>query len=440
MARWFRWMTCWVLFSWPPALAGAQPVALTVEEAVARALASSHRVAEVRARGEAARAAVQGREAASLPQVSVQAGYTRTNHIDELVIPLPGGPVSVIYPDIPDNYHSRLDLTWPVYTGGRTTALTRAARAESEATASDLASVQADLRLDVTRAYWNAVTAAETVHVVEQALDRLDAHLRDLRAQLDAGFIPPNDVLSAEAQRSRQEVQVIEARHASELALAELRRLVGLDAALPVRLTSGLEQARAPDTADLAAQVERAQAARPERAALSQRIDAAAARVDAAGSPRKPTVALNGGLDYARPNPRFFPRSRDWRDSWDVSVNASWLLWDAGRRAADVAEASATRTALQARLQEFDSLVALEVRQRRLDVDAGRAAARAAADGLRSATEARRVVGERFAAGVATSTDVLDAQVALLVAELDRMRALAGVRLAEARLARALGQ
>lgn len=440
MARWFRWMTCCVLFSWPPALAGAQPVALTVEEAVARALSSSHRVAEVRARGDAARAAVQGREAASLPQVSVQAGYTRTNHIDELAIPLPGGPVSVIYPDIPDNYRSRLDLTWPVYTGGRTTALTRAARAESEATASDLASVQADLRLDVTRAYWTAVTAAETVHVVEQALDRLDAHLRDLRAQLDAGFIPPNDVLSAEAQRSRQEVQVIEARHASELALAELRRLVGLDAALPVRLTSALEQARAPDTADLAAQVERARAARPERAALAQRIDAAAARVDAAGSPRKPTVALNGGLDYARPNPRFFPRSRDWRDSWDVSVNASWLLWDAGRRAADVAEASATRTALQARLEEFDSVVELEVRQRRLDVEAGRAAARAADDGVRSATEARRVVGERFAAGVATSTDVLDAQVALLVAELDRMRALAGVRLAEARLARALGQ
>jgi outer membrane protein TolC len=59
---------------------------------------------------------------------------------------------------------------------------------------------------------------------------------------------------------------------------------------------------------------------------------------------------------------------------------------------------------------------------------------------VRAAAEARRVVGDRFAAGVATTTDVLDAQQALLVAELDRTRALAGVRLAEARLERAVGR
>jgi outer membrane protein TolC len=49
-------------------------------------------------------------------------------------------------------------------------------------------------------------------------------------------------------------------------------------------------------------------------------------------------------------------------------------------------------------------------------------------------------VQERFAAGVATATDLLDAQVALLQAELDRTRALAGARLANARLDRALGR
>ena len=52
----------------------------------------------------------------------------------------------------------------------------------------------------------------------------------------------------------------------------------------------------------------------------------------------------------------------------------------------------------------------------------------AAADGVRSAAEARRVVAERFAVGVATSTEVLDAQLALLQAELDRTRALAAIR------------
>jgi outer membrane protein TolC len=75
-----------------------------------------------------------------------------------------------------------------------------------------------------------------------------------------------------------------------------------------------------------------------------------------------------------------------------------------------------------------------------LDLESTRAQVATAAAGLRSAAEARRVVAERFSAGVATSTDLLDAQVEQLEAELDRTRALAGVRLAEARLARALGQ
>jgi outer membrane protein TolC len=62
-----------------------------------------------------------------------------------------------------------------------------------------------------------------------------------------------------------------------------------------------------------------------------------------------------------------------------------------------------------------------------------------ASDGVRAAAEARRVVGERFGAGVATSTEVLDAEADLLDAELARTRALANARLAEARLARAIG-
>ncbi len=49
-------------------------------------------------------------------------------------------------------------------------------------------------------------------------------------------------------------------------------------------------------------------------------------------------------------------------------------------------------------------------------------------------------MGDRFAAGVATPTDLLVAQEALLNAQLSRARALASVRLAQARLARTLGR
>ena len=94
----------------------------------------SQRLAEARAREEGALAAIETRAAAERPVLAVSAGYTRTNHVDEFGVPQPNGVLRVIYPDIPDNYFTRAALQWPIYTGGRTDALIRAAQAESRAT------------------------------------------------------------------------------------------------------------------------------------------------------------------------------------------------------------------------------------------------------------------------------------------------------------------
>ncbi len=149
---------------------------------------------------------------------------------------------------------------------------------------------------------------------------------------------------------------------------------------------------------------------------------------------------MNAAADYANPNPRIFPRNDVWQRFWEVGVTANWTLFDGGRVAADAAEAAAAITASRERLADLDALIAVDIAQRRLDLDSARASLGTADEGVRSATEARRVVTERFNVGVATSTEVLDAQVALLQAELDRTRALASIKLAEARLDRALGR
>ena len=90
-------------------------------------------------------------------------------------------------------------------------------------------------------------------------------------------------------------------------------------------------------------------------------------------------------------------------------------------------------------IREFDAAVSIDVRQRVLDVDAARAALDASEQAVAAAAEARRVVEERFNAGVATSTDVLDAQLKLVEAELERTELLASLRIDEARLVRAVG-
>jgi outer membrane protein TolC len=409
--------------------ADAQDAALrvTLDDAIARGIANSQRLAELEARQEGAEAVEAGSVAATMPLVGLIGGYTRTNHVQEFGVAQPGQPLRVIYPDVPDNVHLRLDLQWPIYSGGRTDALRRAARAERDAAGADVAAARSDLRLEITRAFW------------ARSLESMAAHVSDLRSRLEQGLIPPSELLSVEAQQSRQRLVAIEARNTRATVEADLRRLLGIEGEGRIEPVAALEL---PEAAEMASDVlvADARAHRAERRALERRVEASEARASAASASKLPQVGVAGGYDYARPNPHIFPRIGEWRDSWDVSVNVSWQLWDGGRRHAEEAAAAAGARAAASRVVEFDRQTAFEVRQRRLEVDSSRAAIAAASDGVRSATEARRVLGERFSAGVATSSELLDAEVAMLEAELDRTRALANARLAEARLARAVGK
>jgi outer membrane protein len=416
-----------------------EPLRLSLEDAQARALQASHRLAELQAREAAAAATVDVRAAADRPLVAVQAGYTRTNHVEEFFVPGASGPPRVLYPDVPDNWRTRLDLQWPIYTGGRSDALERAARAEASAVTADVAAARADLRLEVARAFWALVTARSSLAVLERAVERAQTHVADVQQRLNAGLIPPNEVASAQAQESRERMLAIEARNQRDIASADLARLVGESLSTPIEPADALE-APAAALAALDALVSEARGARDDRRAVERRVDAADERRSAAGAGSLPTIALGGGFDYARPNPRIFPRADRWDDSWDVSINLSWPVWDGGRTKAEVAEATASANAARQRLAEFDSVLALEVRQRVLEIESSRAAIAAANDTVRAAEEARRVVAERYGAGVVAHSEVLDAQLALLQAELDRTRALAGLRLSEARLARATGR
>lgn len=423
-----------------PAWAQDVPVVrVTLEEAQRRAVDASHRLAEARAREAVAQAAVSVREAADRPSLSALAGYTRTNHVLEFTVPSPTGAPRVLYPDVPDNYHSRLELQWPIYSGGRANALERAARAEAAAAGADVAVAQADLRLEVARAFWAVVTARATVDVLEQGVARSRAHVADVRERFNAGLVPPNEIASAEAQESRARMLAIEARNQRDAAVAELARLIGLAPGEALEPVATLD-APAASVPGVDALLADARQLRGERRALERRLESATDLRAAAAAARRPTLAVAGGVDYARPNPRIFPRADRWDDSWDASINVRWPLWDSGRTAADVAQATGGIEAARRRLAEFDSVLAVEVRQRILDVESGLAAVAAANDAVRAATEARRVVAERYQAGVIAQIEVLDAEFALLQAQLDQTRARANVRLSEARLARAIGR
>ena len=419
------------------------PLSITLDDAIRRGLESAPSLAAARAQESAAQSEVDSRKALVLPTVRTSADYMRSNHVEQFGFPQPDGTFKIVFPDIPNNYQVRTEMTVPVLPVVQAKNAIESARAGVRATQASTQAAAQDLRLQIAQAYWSLATARESVRVLDESLQRMDTFVGDVRARVNAGVLGPNDLLTAQAQRARQSVQRIQAQNAAALAEMDLDRLIGAPPGQPLVLTSGVADPFAA-AADVTGQpadalLKKALAQRPERQALQERAAALRKSAEATSEQRLPRVDALAAFEPARPNPRFAPRTDTWRTSWDLGVMMNWTLFDGGHAKALAAETNAQASAIDHQIEEFDALVGVEIRQRLQDLESSRLAVEASATAVAAATEARRVAQERFTAGVATNTDVLDAQLAMMEAELEHTRLSAATRMAEARLLRAVG-
>src|SRR6185295_12278020 len=85
-------------------------------------------------------------------------------------------------------------------------------------------------------------TVRENVSVLVQSLARTDAWLGDVQARVDTGLLPPNEVQSAQAQRARQQVRLLQAQNDEALAELVLARLIGVPAGTTIRTATPVDQ------------------------------------------------------------------------------------------------------------------------------------------------------------------------------------------------------
>lgn len=415
-----------------------EPLPLGVEEAVALALERSPEMRLRRAEEQAAEADHRGARARRLPLVELLASYTRQSDVPEVSSIGPGGEETVFFPNLPNRSHGRLQLSLPLWTGGRLDGLEDAARDRATAASRDVEAVAADVALGARRAYWSLVAARESERVLREALASFEAHLADARNRERLGLAARNEVLAVQVERDRAELRRLEAERDSRVAGAELARLLGLEPGVRVEPVEPLSAAPGspPDVETLVAQaLER----RPGRAALLARVSAAEALTRAERAERLPSLALQAGYDYANPNLRVLPPRGVWEDGWDVGVSLRWAVLDGGRRSAAEARARSSAEAARAALEVFDRRVRFEVTEAALEVGTVEASVEVAARAELAARESARVALERERAGVIPSSERLDAETALLRAGLELTRAQAGLRVARARLHRVAG-
>jgi outer membrane protein len=425
--------------------AEAAVVRLTVEQAVARAIAASPRLARLTALEAAAEAQTRGARADRWPQVDLGAGYTRRSEVPELAIFAPTNdpakPVEriVVFPNIQDNWRLRAGVALPIWTGGRLGGQIDAAEQGKTAAGEDLRAGRANLVLETKDAYWSLVTARESGRVLQESIKAYDAHLADARNRERFGMAARNEVLAVQVERDRVELEQLRAEAGADLAEANLHRLLDLPPFARVEPTEPLEASATPRP-DVEALVAEAQAGRAERKALVARAAAADAITGAERGARLPQVALTGGYTYANPNRDIVPPTSDWTDTWDVGLGLSWSVFDGGRRSANEARARAQADAAREQLRELDRGIRLEVTQRALELRTAEARLAVAERSVESAAESRRVAGDRYREGVIPSSELLDAEVAHERAALARTEALAALRLAAAGLDRAVGR
>ena len=125
---------------------------------------------------------------------------------------------------------------------------------------------------------------------------------------------------------------------------------------------------------------------------------------------------------------------------WTLAVAASMNLFDSGRSRAQIRQAQHTLQQIQAFTEQLRQNVGLEVKQAYLNINTAREQMRSAEAQLTAANEALRIAQVRYQAGVSTTVEVIDAQLARQQAANNYSAAVYNYNLAQAQLSLALGR
>ncbi|MFH1263995.1 MAG: TolC family protein [Pseudomonadota bacterium] len=411
---------------------------LTLQAAIERAQGVAPKIRRLRALESAAHASSSVARGGRWPSVNASAGYARYSDVPSLTANFGNGPVA-LFPNLPNNYRTRVEGSVPLFTGGKLSSAIAAARNQESSAEQERESSTADLTLETTVAYWGLVTAAESETVLSAAVASYDGHLKDAENRARIGMAARNDVLAVSVERDQAELSLIQARDETAIARANLLRLLDYGTSDAVEPSDRLDPVPA-HTPPLEESIRKALESRADRKAAASRLAAANETTGIARSVWWPQISAVAGYDYARPNRRIVPNTDEFKGSWDAGINLTLNLFEGGRTRAGIDQAEAQAEATRAQLAELDQRIRFEVSARLSDLQSANAAIPVALRNVESATENLKVSQNRYRAGVIPSSELLDAETALLRAGLLKVDVLARIRVTQAQFERTIGE
>ena len=409
------------------ALLAGNAAAESLQQAWDTALSVDRGLKASRESSAAAASLLEAAKSARLPNVALEAGYTALGETPAAKVDFFGQmPLaqkgSAAY---------RAMATLPLYTGGRIERGIDAATAGMEAARLGESADAQNLKLRVADAYVSVLRAGRMLKVTESHVTSLQAHARDVGNLHEQGMVAKSDLLSVRVALADANQRKLQVANGLDLARAAYNRLLGRPLDQPVSLDDLAPEAT---QAQFPVLTERALAQRSELAALARQIEALRHQAAAVRGETAPQVALSGGYGYQENRYQVHP------GQWMVTLGAKWNLFDggvAGHRASAVERQVA---ALTEQRDELASIIALQVRQTWLDVQETRKRLIVTQSAIAQAEENLLVARDRYANGLATHTEVLDAETLRTGSESNHANALSDAALAGLRLKRATGE
>ncbi len=378
----------------------------------------------------AAASLLEAAKSARLPNVALEAGYTALGETPAAKVDFFGQSLEM--PLAQRNSAAyRATATLPLYTGGRITRGIDAATAGLDAARLGEAADAQNLKLRVADAYVSVLRASRMLKVAQSHVTSLEAHARDVENLHAQGMLAKTDLLSVRVALADANQRKLQVANGLDLARAAYNRLLGRPLDQPVSLDDLSPEAM---QEPFPALTERALERRSELAALARQIEAMRHQAAAVRGETAPQVALSGGYGYQE------NRYQVHQGQWMVTLGAKWNLFDggvAGHRASAVERQAA---ALTEQRDELASIIALQVRQTWLDVEETRKRLAVTQSAIAQAEENLLVARDRYANGLATHTEVLDAETLRTGSQSNHANALFDAALAGLRLKRATGE
>jgi NodT family efflux transporter outer membrane factor (OMF) lipoprotein len=372
---------------------------------VARALAGNLDIEQAAAQLQRAKAAASAARAELLPQfgLGASAAARRLSLEDPAIRPFASQPG---FPRDIERYEAGVSASWELdlFGGG---PRQRAARAQSQAAAADLAAVHVAIAAETATAWYNLVELQARLAIAEQRRANLQRQEAAFELRADAGIIARLDVdrFAAETRSAEAAVALLTA-----LRVAEAERLgVLINDAAHARALAGEPHPlpTLPDQPAIAA-LPVTLAARPDVIAAGRRLESAGAYVAAVKAQRLPRVQLGALLATIAAAPATLFTAPALAAS--ASAGLAMPLFDFGRIDAAINDARATERAALAAYRQSVLYAAADVEAAVATFGARQRQEALLGDAAGAANRAYLAAKANHAAGASDLTTLLDVE------------------------------